>query len=411
MKPIATVLAAGLAMFSVHAAHADTVDAGAGINVSADGIKKTVQFKNWKVNLDTPNKIGSLATGLFCSGAKDMAYTTEYNKLFVADVAQTFREKSLALGYPKFGGSESAFAEGDISSADYRIGFTLLDINQTLCANGADVSGSGKLKLKAELFSNKLQKVVYSRVVDGAFSTDNKIRLNDFVRKLIGTALDPMFADPKYADNFRDGATAIASANGTVEPILIKNGARQADKVTKDSKGILNTVVTIETGGSSGSGFYIGRDGYVITNQHVVGDAKYVKVKMGDGYAVPGEVVRRNAARDVALIKTDIEPPTALFVRTTAPRIGEEVFAVGSPFGAQLSSTVTRGVLSGERTMDEKRFLQSDVAINPGNSGGPLVDADGALIAVADLKRNNASGIGLFIPIEEALTTLGLSVQ
>jgi serine protease Do len=413
LKPIATVLAAGLAMFSVHAAFADTVEAGPGINVSADGIKKTVQFRNWKVNLDTPNKIGTVSTGLFCTGAKDMGYSTEYNKLFLADVAQTFRDKSLALGYPRFNGSDSAFAEGEISSADYRMGFTLLDINQTLCISGADVSGSGKLKLKAELFSNKLQKVVYSRIVEGTFSTDNKVQLNDFIRKLIGNTLDPMFADQKYADNFRENATAgaLASASGTAAPILVKNGARQADKVTKDSKGILSTVVTIETGGGSGSGFYIGRDGYVITNQHVVGDARYVKVKMGDGYAVPGEVVRRNAARDVALIKTDIEPPTALFVRTTAPRIGEEVFAVGSPFGAQLNSTVTRGVLSGERTMDEKRFLQSDVAINPGNSGGPLVDADGALIAVADLKRNNASGIGLFIPIEEVLATLGLNVQ
>jgi S1-C subfamily serine protease len=122
-------------------------------------------------------------------------------------------------------------------------------------------------------------------------------------------------------------------------------------------------------------------------------------------------VVRKNTARDVALVKTDLEPPTALFVRTTAARAGEEVFAVGSPFGAQLSNTITRGILSGERTLNEQRFIQSDVAINPGNSGGPLIDADGALIAIADMKRNNASGIGLFIPIAEVLEKLGLNVQ
>jgi serine protease Do len=413
LKPIATLLAAGLLMISVQAAFAATPDsvAGPGINVGAEGIKKTVQFQNWKVNLDTPSKIGTISRGLFCSGASDMAYSPEYNKLFTAQVSQMFRTKSAALGYPRYDASESAFADASTSSADFRLGFSLLDINQTVCVVGNEVSGSGKLKLKAELFSNKLQKVVYSRVIEGSVSTESKIKVDEFVRRLIGNTLDPMFADQKYANNFRDSAGAVASADAQADQILIKNGARPADKVSKDSKGVLSTVVTIETGASSGSGFYIGRDGYIITNHHVVGEAKYVKVRLGNGYSVPGEVVRRNAARDVALIKTDLEPPTALFVRTTATRVGEEVYAMGSPFGAQLSSTVTRGILSGERTMEEKKFLQSDVAINPGNSGGPLVDADGALIAVADLKRNNANGIALFIPIDDVLATLGLNVQ
>jgi len=142
-----------------------------------------------------------------------------------------------------------------------------------------------------------------------------------------------------------------------------------------------------------------------------VGNANYVKVRLANGYSVPGQIVRKDPARDVALIKTEIEPPTALFVRTTATRVGEEVFAVGSPFGAQLKNTVTRGILSGERTLNEQRFIQSDVSINPGSSGGPLVDAEGGLIAVADLKKQDASGIAMFIPIEEVLEKLGLKIQ
>ncbi|GAB3426435.1 trypsin-like peptidase domain-containing protein [Massilia solisilvae] len=411
MKPFTIVLASALALTSAQSAFADVpvATSGAPINVGAEGIKKTVQAKNWKVNLDSPNKIGTVTRGVFCTGATDFAYTATYDRYFAGQVGKVFREKSLALGYPKFGGSDSAFADASNSSADFRLGFSLMDISQNICISGTEASGSGKVTLRAELFSNKLQKVIYSRTIEGAFSSENKIKLDAFVDTMIGNALDAMFADQKYVNSFRDNAVVVSDA--PTDLIQVKNGARPSEKVTKDSKGILSAVVTIVTASGSGTGFYIGRDGYVITNHHVVGDSKYVKVKLANGYAVPGEVVRKNAARDVALIKTDLEPPTALFIRTTATKVGEEVFAVGSPFGEQLSNTVTRGILSGERTMNDQKFIQSDVAINPGNSGGPLVDADGGLIAVADLKRKDASGIGLFIPISEVLEKLGLSIQ
>ena len=412
MKPLAIALAAALAVISSQAAFAEPGSAASAspINVSAEGLKKTVQFKNWKVLLDTPTKIGTVSRGLFCTNATDLAYNQNYNTLLTARVNKVFHEKSLALGYPRYTASDSAFGDTSTpSSADYKLGFTLLDMNQNVCINESEMSGTARIRLKAELYSNKLQKVVYSRTIDGTFSTDSKIKADAFIDKLLANAMDGMFADTKYVNSFRD--IPLVVADNPAELIQVKNGAKPADKVAKDAKGVLSAVVTIESGSVSGSGFYIGRDGYVITNQHVVGDAKYVKVKLSNGFSVPGEVVRKNTARDVALVKTDLEPPTALFVRTTAARAGEEVFAVGSPFGAQLSNTITRGILSGERTLNEQRFIQSDVAINPGNSGGPLIDADGGLIAIADMKRDNANGIGLFIPIADVLEKLGLNVQ
>lgn len=391
------------------AADATTNPSPPGINVAAAGIKKTVLFNNWKVNLDSLSKVGTVTTGLFCTSSNDLPYTQAYNKLFVGRVGQVFKDKSLALGYPKQGANDSAFADPATAGADFRLGFVLLDMNQSLCVVGDEMSGTAKFTMKAELFSNKLQKVVYSRVLQGAFASPEKIKGSKFIDGLVGNALDQMFADQNYVNSFRDEAAAVSEQ--TVDLIAVKNGSKPADRVAKDSKGIRSAVVTIENASTSGSGFYIGRDGYIITNQHVVGDAKFVKVRMAEGYAVPGEVVRRNAARDVALIKTVVQPPTPVFVRTAAAKVGEEVYAVGSPFGAQLSNTVTRGILSGERTINDQRYLQSDVAINPGNSGGPLVDAEGALIAVADLRRENAAGIGLFIPIAEVLEKLGLSIE
>jgi S1-C subfamily serine protease len=379
------------------------------ISVTGEGIKKTTQFKNWKVSLNSPTKVGTITRGLFCNGASDFPYTTTYDRFFVVHLSKVFKEKSLALGYPRYEAGDSAFADNSISSADYRIGFSLVDMNQNICIVDKNISGTATVSFKVELFSNKLQKVVYSRTIDGAFSTESKINENAFTDNLIGNALDAVFADQKYVNLFRENA--VVTRDAPTDLIAVKNGAKPKDIVKKESKGILSAVVTIETGSTSGSGFYVGRDGYIITNQHVVGDAKYVKVRLPGGYSVPGEVVRKDPARDVALIKTDIEPPISLFVRLTPTKIGEEVFAVGSPFGAQLSGTVTRGILSGERTMNEQNFIQSDVAINPGNSGGPLVDAEGGVIAIADLTRAGSSGISLFIPIADALEKLGLSMQ
>lgn len=411
MKAAATLFLTALLAAAAQCAFADTSAKSSAppINVASEGIRKTAQFKNWKVNLDNPAKIGTVTRGLFCAGPTDFAYTTNYDRYFLTRLAKAFKEKSAALGYPRYEAGDSAFTDATISSADFRIGFTLLQLTNNLCLADKDASGQGKVTLKVEVFSNKLQKVVYGRSIDGAFASDSKINADTFTDNMIGNALDQMFADQKYADVYRD--TAVVAIAARTDLIGVKNGARPKESVKKDSKDILSAVVTIETGGTSGSGFYVGRDGYIITNQHVVGEARFVKVRLPGGYSVPGEVVRQDAARDVALIKTNIEPPTALFIRATPTKVGEEVFAMGSPFGAQLSSTVTRGILSGERTLNEQKFIQSDVAINPGNSGGPLVDAEGGLIAVADLQRANSTGIGMFIPIAEALDKLGLKIE
>ena len=88
-------------------------------------------------------------------------------------------------------------------------------------------------------------------------------------------------------------------------------------------------MVTIETAAGSGSGFYIDR--YLLTNQHVVGDSKFVKVRTATGRELPGEVLRVDARRDVALLKTESTPFDPLAIRTGETHVGEDVYAVGSP--------------------------------------------------------------------------------
>ena len=145
-------------------------------------------------------------------------------------------------------------------------------------------------------------------------------------------------------------------------------------------------VVQITAGSGSGSGFIIGADGLVITNEHVVAGRRDVQVWLTNGRSYQGDVVERDAIGDLALIQIT---GGGQFHRIPvgAPggaRVGDEVLALGFPLADRIGSnlTVTRGIVSSTRTVNGVALLQTDAAINPGNSGGTLVNLDGEVIGV-----------------------------
>lgn len=172
------------------------------------------------------------------------------------------------------------------------------------------------------------------------------------------------------------------------------------------------SVVTVLSEDGHGSGFLVTSDGYLITNRHVVGSAKTVRVRWSDGFESLGDVVRSDARRDVALIKSSAHGRQPLTVRQALARPGDTVFAIGTPLDEKLQGTITRGVVSAYRVDDGLNYLQSDVTINPGNSGGPLVDEKGAVVGIAALTlrvgEDAPTGVNFFIPIGDALDFLNL---
>ncbi|MCA8974088.1 MAG: Do family serine endopeptidase [Planctomycetes bacterium] len=158
-----------------------------------------------------------------------------------------------------------------------------------------------------------------------------------------------------------------------------------------------------------GSGFIISDDGYILTNNHVVGDADAVTVRLQDGREFTATTVGKDQHSDVAVIKVDATGLPALkFGNSDKLEIGEWVMAVGSPFG--LSSSVTAGIVSAKGRnavglTDYDDFIQTDAAINPGNSGGPLVNLDGEVVGMntAIFSRSGGyMGIGFAIPANMA---------
>ena len=164
--------------------------------------------------------------------------------------------------------------------------------------------------------------------------------------------------------------------------------------------------------GGIGSGVLFTEDGYIITNNHVAGNAIEMLVTLSDGSNYPAELVGTSEITDIAVIKIDAENLSpAIFASIEDQKVGEIVIAIGSPFGIQ--QTITLGIISGKGrnipvTSDALPIvdlIQTDTAINPGNSGGPLINTSGEVIGINTLVLSltgTSSGIGFAVPTDTA---------
>ena len=166
-----------------------------------------------------------------------------------------------------------------------------------------------------------------------------------------------------------------------------------------------------------GSGVIINaQEGHILTNEHVITDAYRILVRLSDGRETEAEVIGRDRALDLAVLRIDISPIEAIsWGDSRRVSVGDQVVAIGSPYGLQ--QTVTSGIISATERSSQaltarsagrtlipitREFLQTDAAINPGNSGGPLVDMNGQIIgictAIISIESGGNSGIGFAIP-------------
>jgi putative serine protease PepD len=185
---------------------------------------------------------------------------------------------------------------------------------------------------------------------------------------------------------------------------------------------VVSIDVTVTGGSGTGSGVIVDKAGYIVTNNHVVGDAQTISVTLADGTTAEARLVGTDPETDLAVVKTDVTGlPVATLGRSSNLSVGDPVVAIGSPLG--LKGTVTSGIISalnrsvdvpaenGGRPVVLVNAIQTDAAINPGNSGGALVDRAGRVIginsAIASLGgafggESGSIGVGFAIPIDEA---------
>lgn len=219
----------------------------------------------------------------------------------------------------------------------------------------------------------------HSFVADAVATTGPAVVRIDTERTIAAAPTSPMFEDPFFREFFGDNFSSQLPQERQIQ--------------------------------GQGSGFIIDRDGFILTNAHVVAGADKVTVTLQDGRTFTGEVRGTDEVTDLAVVKIDgngDKLPVATLGDSSQVAVGDWAIAVGTPGG--LDNTVTLGIIS---TLDrsssavgipDKRvsFLQTDAAINPGNSGGPLLNANGEVIGINTAIRANATGIGFAIPINTA---------
>jgi hypothetical protein len=162
-------------------------------------------------------------------------------------------------------------------------------------------------------------------------------------------------------------------------------------------------VVRVETGSSTGSGFFVAPD-TVLTNVHVVAGASSVTLRKTNGSTVSARVSSSAPDIDVAILKVSVpDRPQAVLPMGSAMRIrsGQEVITLGSPLGV-LQNTVTRGIVSAVREIGGVTLIQTDAALNPGNSGGPLMTRDGEVIGITTMGIPSQQGLAFAVAIDHA---------
>lgn len=208
----------------------------------------------------------------------------------------------------------------------------------------------------------------------------------------------------------RSLSLAFRHAAARALPSVVMIFTRMSDEGDEDAIAVRDLLDTAANFDSVGSGVIMSSDGLIVTNQHVVQDAKRIQVRLADGRRFNVRDVKGDKKSDIAILRIDGDNlPVARAGDSDSLFVGDWVLAIGSPF--TLQSSVSAGIISGRDrwhslSKDVRgQFLQVDAAINPGNSGGPLVDLEGKVIGIntAITSRNGGfQGIGFSIPMRRA---------
>lgn len=226
---------------------------------------------------------------------------------------------------------------------------------------------------------------------------------------------EQLFTHPKsYAKAVKRAAPAVVNIYTRVQPRPNhQSSSKQSQYLTPHANGRESQQSAL------GSGVIVSAKGYLLTNNHVIEDAREIIVILHDGREARAQIIGRDADTDLAVLKIKLDNLTAIEMGSpSGAQVGDIVLAIGNPFG--VGQTVTQGIISamgryGLGLNTYENFLQTDAAINPGNSGGALIDANGRLLgintAVLDKIGLASVGIGFAVPADTAMKTLEDIVQ
>lgn len=308
---------------------------------------------------------------------------------------------------------QSLFADLVVSSEPGRflIGGTITKVHLNSYSSFFKEYTHDDRSVRWELFDRDLNKVVYRQEIAGsaeAEGIDNPAATYEAIR----ASFRSLLAEPRVVAILNRPIEETPVQAYKIEAIAASN--RPALTLEQLVGQTIPSVVQIRTPNGRGSGFLLDSSGLIMTNQHVVGSAFSVKVKLYDGSIVNGRVLRRDSVADAALVKLEGEMSEVAglpICHTDRVRVGQPVVAIGNPLS--FSNSVTQGIVSGFRRNASRSLIQTDTAVNPGNSGGPLLNRDGKVIGIVTEKiaSEGIEGLGFALPIGEVLQRLNVSIN
>lgn len=431
-----------------------------GVNVQKTALQPTITpptdakpspigLNKFRINIKTGTPIASTSPkgllGLFSCAMPYGPRSININRgnINTENLRQIFYDTLEGQGYDITGNPGLLFDEAeDYQRTIYAIGGVIKDVKIDTCEHSniwgikTGTSGEGSVTVEWTIYDMLHRKKIYKTTTNGYANLKHK-NLEGFellIEDAIAAAIHNLGADQslhnlafygtmpiqndlKNSDPFEDATGQFDPQ----EPVNIATRTLSKKSVTGRLETITKTAVQIETGGGHGSGFFITKDGHILTNAHVVGYAKRVRITTSrKSEKLIAEVLRVDRKRDVALLKLEELPKDyqiqTLPIKTTNLKIGSNIYAIGAPAYKKLQDTVTKGIVSSYRySKKEKQWdIQGDAFTYGGNSGGPLIDGYGNIVGITYAGyidgTKNLSGLNLFIPIADALGQLDITL-
>lgn len=436
-----------VSLFLISCAQVEKADYQTPLHISRDAHTPPLYFSGLKVDLPKAEDIGVVShQNRFCGfpyQPVDQSFLR--GETTKAELQEIFENALEPIGYDVVSAPTSYFfeeeAENEILRTEFKIGAKLIDIDLSACAQQGALGFFGYQRegVKGELnavyewsvFDNIRKTTLYKTTTMGYAKRRDihpeglSLMIYDSFemaaynlasdQKLHALMVYGQIPEKTFEENIKDIDDRVRVFDPDEEVYVLPQ--KLSSKL--DLQKAINNTVMVQAGAGHASGFFITKQGHILTNAHAVGDAQRVRIVTSDKkHKLSAEILRTDKVRDTALLRLEAIPndlkiaPFPVHVRW--PKIGSDIYVIGAPINQRLQDTVTKGIISAHRK-DFKMFgqtldyLQADVAIQGGNSGGPLIDSQGNLVgmAVAGVGLSNES-LNYFIPIENVFMSLNI---
>lgn len=369
--------------------------------------------------------------GSLCGNPERIIWTAGYKDIsesgLMSDIVSAFKKQNYRMITGNIFSISTAASHLKLSATMTRLRLDYCETIKRYSGNKGYEKAAAFVKIKWELSDRITKNKLYSGSSQGSVNAFDQFRKdgkneaiaramkmaasNLLARKNFVKFLTPTDEDKKIKQEQLKQQHAIIFS----ELNLALNYGNGDSTFKKEVHKLQKAAVTIRVKQGHGSGVIIDKEGYVLTNAHVVGDNQEVVVLSG-GVELPGKVIRNDKFRDVALIQVkEITTAENAVISKIKPTEGDTIYVIGTPLDESLSNTITKGIYSAYRQHDGLSYYQTDAAINPGNSGGPVFNEVGELIAISVagvFTRDGASlNVNYVIPIESALEVLNLKTR